>query len=142
MEDVPMRLAGKRVLITGAASGIGLACAHGMTAQGARVIGGDIDGPALAAAADGAGMAATIPMDVAAEQDWMSAVAQARRQLGGPDALIHSAGLGVGGHLTNLPLESWRRQPAVHLAGAFLALKPPPPLPRDSGGGSLPLIAA
>src|SRR3546814_16675659 len=119
MEDVPMRLAGKRVLITGAASGIGLACAHGMTAQGARVIGGDIDGPALAAAADGAGMAATIPMDVADEQDWMSAVAQARRQLGGLGALIHSAGIGVGGDLTTLPRESWRRQQAVNLDGAL-----------------------
>src|SRR3546814_14744266 len=106
MEDVPMRLAGKRVLITGAASGIGLACAHGMTAQGARVIGGDIDGPALAAAADGAGMAATIPMDVADEQDWMPAAAQARRQLGGPHALIPSAGIGVG-DLTSLGGERW-----------------------------------
>src|SRR3546814_11381226 len=87
-------------------------------------------------------MAATSPMDVADEQDWMSAVAQARRQLGGLDALIHSAGIGVGGDLTTLPLESWRRQQAVNLDGAFLAIKHLLPLLRESGGGSITLLAS
>src|SRR3546814_12389893 len=103
--------------------------------KGCRVIGGDIDDPALAAAADGSGMSATIPMDVADEQDWMSAAAQARRQLGGLDALIPSAGVGVGGDLTTLPPESWRRPKAVHLDGAFLSIQPFLHFPPESGAG-------
>src|SRR3546814_2409361 len=44
--------------------------------------------------------------------------------------------------LTTLPLESWRRQQAVNLDGAFLAIKHLLPLLRESGGGSITLIAS
>lgn len=137
-----MRLENKRVLVTGAASGIGLACAQVMVSHGARVIGSDIDGSALAAVADEAGMAAAVPLDVADEHDWAAAAAEVSRRLGGLDALVHSAGIGVGGDLTTLPLENWRRQQAVNLDGAFLAIKHMLPLLRESGGGSITLIAS
>lgn len=137
-----MRLENKRVLITGAASGIGLACAQVMVSHGARVIGSDIDGSALAAVADEAGMAAAVPLDVADEHDWAAAAAEVSRRLGGLDALVHSAGIGVGGDLTTLSLENWRRQQAVNLDGAFLAIKHMLPLLRESGGGSITLIAS
>jgi len=137
-----MRLENKRVLITGAASGIGLACAQVMVSHGARVIGSDIDGSALAAVADEAGMTAAVPLDVADEHDWAAAAAEVSRRLGGLDALVHSAGIGVGGDLTTLSLENWRRQQAVNLDGAFLAIKHMLPLLRESGGGSITLIAS
>src|SRR3546814_18958881 len=44
--------------------------------------------------------------------------------------------------LTTLPLESWRRQQAVNLDGAFLAIKHLLPLLRESGGGSITLLAS
>lgn len=137
-----MRLEHKRVLITGAASGIGLACARIMASQGADVIGSDVDHAALAAVAGEAGMAATLPLNVAEEHDWIAAVAEVRRMFGGLDALVHSAGIGVGGDLTTLSLESWRRQQAVNLDGAFLAIKHVLPLLREAGGGSITLIAS
>lgn len=138
-----MRLENKRVLITGAASGIGLACAQVMVSHGARVIGSDIDGLALAAVADEAGMAEALPLDVADERDWAAAAAKVSRMFGGLDALVHSAGIGVGGDLTTLPLESWRRQQAINLDGAFLAIKHMLPLLREGGGGgSITLIAS
>ena len=137
-----MELSGKRILITGAARGIGLACARIMQSQGARVLGSDIDAVALAAVAGPVGMTATTALDVADEQDWIAAAAHARRTLGGIDALVHCAGIGVGGELTTMTLESWRRQQAVNLDGAFLAIKHMLPLVRETGAGSITLIAS
>lgn len=137
-----MRLNDKRVLITGAASGIGLACAREMASQGARVIGSDIDRVALTAVADEAGMRASMVLDVAEEQDWLAAAARTTDMFGGLDALVHSAGIGVGGDLTNLSLDSWRRQQAVNLDGAFLAIKHMLPLLREAEGASITLIAS
>lgn len=137
-----MRLKNKRVLITGAASGIGLACARSMASQGARVIGSDIDHTTLAAVAEEASMATVISLNVAEEHDWLAAAAETQRKFGGLDALVHSAGIGVGGDLTTLSLESWRRQQAVNLDGAFLAIKHILPLLRKVGGGSIILIAS
>lgn len=137
-----MRLTAKRVLITGAASGIGLACARVMAGHGAHVLGCDIDEAALSVVAGEAGMAASMRLDVAEEPDWAAGAAWARREFGGLDAIIHSAGIGVGGDLTTLPLESWRRQQAVNLDGSFLAVKHMLPLLREGGGGSITLIAS
>lgn len=137
-----MRLRDKRILITGAASGIGLACARTMAADGAVVLGSDIDRERLINVAGDANMAGTMPLDVSDENDWIKAVSQVRHVLGGLDAIVHSAGIGVGGELTTLPLENWQRQQAVNLDGSFLAIKHMVPMLRQSGGGSVILIAS
>ena len=76
----------KRVLITGAASGIGAAAAEQMRAQGARVIGLD-----LAADAE----RDIIACDVTDADAVQAAVAQAIDQLGGLDVVVNNAGLGM-----------------------------------------------
>ncbi|MCM8731606.1 SDR family NAD(P)-dependent oxidoreductase [Hephaestia sp. GCM10023244] len=137
-----MRLKDKRIMVTGAASGIGRACARLMAKQGARVIGADIDAQGLETLNRCDDPVATIRMDVATEADWARTVAFASDALGGLDAIVHSAGIGIGGDLTTLSLERWRYQQAVNLDSAFLAIKYTLPPLREAGGGSIIFIAS
>lgn len=137
-----MRLKHKRIMVTGAASGIGRACARMMTRQSARIVGTDIDAKGLGVVGREDGLAATIGMDVAVEADWIVAMRHAVDRLGGLDGIVHSAGIGVGGDLTILSLERWRHQQAVNLDSSFLAIKHALPVLRDAGGGSITFIAS
>ncbi|MDB5709950.1 MAG: dehydrogenase [Sphingomonas bacterium] len=133
------RLNGKRALITGAASGIGLACARRMAAEGAQVVLTDIDavaGHAAAASIDGAGF---VHLDVSEEGAWREAIAT----LAALDILVNNAGIGIGGDITKLSLDDWRRQQAVNLDGTFLGIKHALPLiRRSSAAGAIINIAS
>ncbi len=120
---------GARALITGAASGIGRACAEAMAREGARVIVADIDGksgPQVAAAVGGR----FLSLDVSVEADWARAVAELAADGGGLDILVNNAGIGIGGDITALALADWQRQLAVNLDGTFLGIKHALPLLR------------
>jgi NAD(P)-dependent dehydrogenase (short-subunit alcohol dehydrogenase family) len=134
------RLAGKIALVTGAASGIGLACAAAMARQGARVFLADIDD--AAGAADAIAGASYLSIDVRDEGAWQHAVSAVRDDAGRLDILVNNAGIGIGGPIEALALEDWRRQQAVNLDGAFLGIKHALPLIRASGGGSIVNIAS
>jgi NAD(P)-dependent dehydrogenase (short-subunit alcohol dehydrogenase family) len=133
------RLNGKRALITGAASGIGLACARRMAAEGAHVLLADIDavaGHAAAASIDGARF---VHLDVSEEGAWREAIAT----LAALDILVNNAGIGIGGDITQLSLDDWRRQQAVNLDGTFLGIKHALPLiRRSSTAGAIINIAS
>lgn len=138
MQMRSMRLAGKHALITGAASGIGLACAQVMAREGATVVLTDIDpvGEEAAAAIPGARF---LPLDVADESAWREVIAQQT----GLDILVNNAGVGIGGDVTALSLADWQRQQAVNLDGAFLGIKHALPLIRRSGAaGAIVNIAS
>jgi 3-oxoacyl-[acyl-carrier protein] reductase len=79
-------LAGKRALVTGAASGIGRATAEGLASAGARVVGLDLNG-------DPNGTFPTLRCDLASEIDIVAAVADAVGILGGLDVLVNNAGI-------------------------------------------------
>ncbi|WP_375286068.1 SDR family NAD(P)-dependent oxidoreductase [Sphingomonas sp.] len=136
------RLAGKIALVTGAASGIGLACAAAMARQGARVFLADIDDAAGAAAADAIAGASYLSIDVRDEGAWQHAVSAVRDDAGRLDILVNNAGIGIGGPIEALTLDDWRRQQAVNLDGAFLGIKHALPLIRAGGGGSIVNIAS
>lgn len=122
------RLAGKVALITGAASGIGLACAEAMLSEGATVWLTDIDASICNHQADRLadgrhGRAHCLRLDVTEENEWvaaMDAVIAHDRRL---DILVNNAGIGIGGDITALSLDDWRRQQAVNLDGMFLGIK-------------------
>lgn len=138
MQMRSMRLAGKHALITGAASGIGLACAQVMAREGATVVLTDIDpvGEEAAAAIPGARF---LPLDVADESAWREVIAQQT----GLDILVNNAGIGIGGDVTALSLADWQRQQAVNLDGAFLGIKHALPLiRRSSAAGAIVNIAS
>jgi NAD(P)-dependent dehydrogenase (short-subunit alcohol dehydrogenase family) len=127
-EGAPMdrRFEGRRALITGAARGIGLATATRLAAEGARVALVDVDGDALASAADGLNEALRVVADVADEPAVERAFAAARDAWGGLDVVIVDAAtqlVGRDDRADRLDLDVWRRTVDVNLTGAFLTIK-------------------
>lgn len=123
------RLAGLRALITGAASGIGFACARTMAEEGAHVLLTDIDLEAGEHAAAAIGCRFQ-QLDACVEAHWEAAMRALTADEGGLDILINNAGIGIGGDITKLTLADWQRQMAVNLDGTFLGIKHALPLLR------------
>ncbi|MBX3410744.1 MAG: SDR family oxidoreductase [Phycisphaeraceae bacterium] len=133
------RLSGKTALITGAASGIGRACALMFAGQGAAVLVTDINLPGARAVAAEIGRAATaLMLDVRVEEDWSRAVARAVEAHRYLDVVVNNAGITgfvppMGPHdPEHSSLEAWRAVHATNLDGVFLgckhaigAMKPP-----------------
>lgn len=113
---------GRTALVTGAASGIGAACAKALAKRGAgKLILVDTDGGGLMKLAPKLGHAQVIPVvgSVATENLWESIAPQ----LKGLDHAIVNAGIGAGGGLRDLDFATWRRVMDVNLDGAFLTLR-------------------
>jgi len=128
----------KVALVTGGASGIGLASAKRLAAEGTLVVVADIQENNGRMAATSLGERGTYYMlDVADEPGWIAVVAALRRDFGRLDVLVNNAGMGIGGPITDLSLADWRRQQAVNLDGVFLGIKHCLPLIREGGGGSI-----
>ncbi len=134
-------LAGKTALVTGAASGIGRACAETLARAGAHVVLTDIQDAAGCAVVAGikanGGSASYLHHDVTSEDEWVGVVATVRDQQGRLDIFVNNAGIGLGGLVTEMTLESWRRQQSINVEGVFLGVKHCLPLMRASGGGSI-----
>jgi len=130
------------VLVTGAASGIGLATAKYMTANGWHIWLADIDIKRLNLAVQTVSGAQALPLDVSNESDWQAGVAQLRAAGSRIDAVVHAAGISAAAPLTDMTLEEWRRVHAVNLDGAFLATKYGAQLMGDTGGAIVHIASA
>lgn len=141
------RVAGKVALVTGGASGIGRGCAEKLAAEGAFVVLTDIQ-DALGAEVVGGiqkagGRAEYVRQDVTDEQTWIEVVSGIKARHGRLDILVNNAGIGIGGPVTEMTLEAWRRQTAINLDGVFLGVKHSLPLMREAGnGGSIVNISS
>ena len=102
-----MELRGKVAVVTGAANGIGRACATAFARAGAKVAIADLDGDATARAAAEIG-ALAIAADVSVEADIQHLVAETEKQLGPIDLFHSNAGIGVDGSI-DAPDEEWDR---------------------------------
>ncbi|MGF7162392.1 NAD(P)-dependent dehydrogenase (short-subunit alcohol dehydrogenase family) [Rhodoligotrophos appendicifer] len=112
------RLKGRRILITGAASGIGRATAELFAAEGAGLALLDRDQTGLA------GLSGTaVAVDVADEVSVRQAVAAAADALGGIDGLVNAAGIFPVAKLQDTDLALWQQTMAVNLTGPFLMTK-------------------
>lgn len=135
------RFEGKAALVTGAASGIGRACAERLAAEGAKVMLTDVQDAkgreAAAAIVKAGGVAEYRRHDVTLEAEWIAAVAAIKASFGRLDILVNNAGIGVGGAVTDITLEQWRRQQSINVEGVFLGVKHSLPLMRAGGGGSI-----
>lgn len=129
---------GRRFLVSGGASGIGLAVARLAVQRGGRVALLDLDAEALASAALTIGPASLpVACDVAAPQAVADAVAQAAGWLGGIDAVVNSAGIDLRMPLEQVADADWARMLAVNLTGPMLVCRSALPHLRRAGGGTI-----
>ncbi len=112
------RLAGKVMHVTGAASGIGAACAKRFTDEGAVVIGSDV----VDAPVDGA-CASFVELDVRDEGRQREVVERIVDEHGRLDAVVTAAGVASGGPVHLLDLDEWQRCQDINLTGTMLSAK-------------------
>lgn len=139
------RLEGKVALVTGAASGIGLATALRFGQEGARVAGLDLQRPPaerwkpVEEAAPGASFHVA---NVTSEEEVSGAVAEAVAAHGGLDIVVNAAGVAGGGPVDGLEVSEWDRIMDVNVKGIFLTCKHTIPHLRARGAGSIVNIAS
>lgn len=118
------RLENKRVLVTGAGSGIGRATVARVAAEGARVFAVDLDGDALTDASESLGTLAARVVNHSCNIADPLAVSDCLRlcveTLDGLDALVHMAGVLRFDDTGELPLGDWQRVLDINLTGTFL----------------------
>jgi NAD(P)-dependent dehydrogenase (short-subunit alcohol dehydrogenase family) len=125
-------LQGKRIIVTGGASGMGRAMVRGYVQAGARVVSLDIN-PAGEAVALEAG-AAFLLCDVADEQSVGNAVSRATGGLGGLDVMVHAAGISPTVRVESITLEQWNKVMAVNVTSTFLLSREAFPHLKEHGG--------
>jgi 3(or 17)beta-hydroxysteroid dehydrogenase len=137
------RVQDKVALVTGGASGIGLATARLLLEEGAKVAVTDLAGPAseqaVAALAHGARArdVSFQPLDVVREDDWTLVTDRIVRDHGRLDILVNNAGIAFLKDIEATTLAEWRELMAVNLDGTFLGCKHAIRVMKDRGGGSI-----
>lgn len=137
------RVRDKKILITGAAGGLGQAMALRLLQEGAQVALTDLDAGAVEAlrerlATDHPGRVFAFVQDVTREADWVRVVADAVAAMGGLSVLINNAG--IGGELRYAEadsLENWRKVQAVNIESIMLGCKHAMPHLRDAAPASI-----
>jgi NAD(P)-dependent dehydrogenase (short-subunit alcohol dehydrogenase family) len=135
------RLKDARVLVIGAASGIGRASALRLATEGASLAVADRNGKeAKATAAETGGP--VFQVDVTDESEVERCLASAASSLGGLTGVFSTAGMLVGSALEETSLETWTECLEVNATGAFLVAKHSIPHLKRSGGGAILLTSS
>lgn len=131
---------GRIALVTGAASGIGLATARRLAEEGAILILADRDAeklPAALAELTG-GPHGSVVLDVTDEDGWARLSAEIAERHGRLDILVNNAGYGVFRSIADTTLDQWRAILAVNLDSVFLATRTLlPVLAKSEAGGAI-----
>ena len=128
----------QRVLVTGAAKGIGQAVAEAFAAAGAKLVLLDVDGPGLEATAKSLrASGATVEISigsVASADDCNAAAKRAETAFGGLDVLSHNAGIQTYGNVETTDEALWDKTLNINLKGAYLISRAVMPMLRLSKG--------
>jgi NAD(P)-dependent dehydrogenase (short-subunit alcohol dehydrogenase family) len=116
------RLSGRKALITGGASGIGLATAKMFCAAGAQVVVLDIDASAITALDASAGLCG-YRVDLTDEMAARAAVDWAGKRMQGIDAVVNCAGIPNGTHLDAMELNVWNKVMAINLTAPYVVCR-------------------
>jgi NAD(P)-dependent dehydrogenase (short-subunit alcohol dehydrogenase family) len=132
-EGAPERTVGhttpRRVLITGAASGLGAALASAFEAGGDQVLRTDLGGDDLT-------------LDVTSDKDWAAARAHVEDTWGGLDVLVNNAGVAGGGRLDVATLEEWQWITEVNLFGMVRGIREFVPIMKRQRSGHIVNVAS
>lgn len=132
------RLTGKRLIVIGAATGIGRAVAQAFAAEGARVAIADISEAAGQRAAGEIGSAAHFfGCDVADEGSVRATIDAAAARLGGLDGIVNNAALQMAGEIESFATDRWDALMNVNIRGVFFGAKYAIPHLKAAGGGSI-----
>lgn len=142
------RLAGKRVLVTGAAGGLGRAFVLHLAELGARVLATDVREQQLAdtsaiATAQGETVT-TATADLSSSEQTRALARTALEVLGGLDGLVNNAAIvpSTRRPFDEVPEDEWDRVLTVNTKGPWMCAKAIAPLLRDAGGGSIVNLAS
>jgi NAD(P)-dependent dehydrogenase (short-subunit alcohol dehydrogenase family) len=143
------RLAGKRIIVTGAARGLGREFARHLASLGARVLAADVasaelDATCARARSDGLDVVPCVA-DVRSASSTRALADAAFEMLGGADGLVNNAAIVA--ELTRrpfdeIPEDEWDRVLDVNVKGAWLCSRAAAPLLRAAGGGSIVNLAS
>jgi NAD(P)-dependent dehydrogenase (short-subunit alcohol dehydrogenase family) len=141
-----MSLSGRVAAITGASSGIGLACATHLAREGVAVVLGARRASLLEATAQqiaaAGGKAAIVAMDVTREADVDALVATAQREFGRLDVMICNAGFGYYGTLEDTPPDVMQRMMDVNYMGTYYGARAALPIFRGQNRGHLIFVSS
>lgn len=134
-------LAGRCALVTGGASGLGLAVAQAFRAEGAALVLLDLD-PAAAARAEELGAAIAVEGSVTRKADIVAAFDAAEARFGRVDICLANAGVSQNAPTLSVTEEEWERVISINLTGAFLTAQEAGRRMIPKGGGALLLMAS
>jgi short-subunit dehydrogenase len=141
-----MDLRGRTAVITGASSGIGLACAEQFAAAGLNVVLGarrtDLLDAAVQRITAAGARAEAVTMDVAVEEDVNRLVTRAIEAFGTIDIMICNAGFGYYGTVEGTPPDIMRRMMDVNFMGTYYATRAALPIFRAHARGHLVLVSS
>jgi len=136
-----LRLSGRRIVITGAASGIGRATAELFAKEGAKVAALDLNlagAEEVARAISGTAVA----VDVSSEESVNQAIEKAGTAMGGIDGIVNSAGINFHGLIENTDFTQWQKVLAVNLNGTFLVCRAVLPWLRKADSATMVCVSS
>lgn len=128
-----MAFEGARVLVTGAASGLGAALTSRLRAEGARVLATDLQH---------VGAEDSLRLDITSDDDWAAAVGWVEERWGGLDLLVNNAGVAGGGRIEVSTIDEWRWITEVNLFGVVRGTRAFTPVFKRQRSGRIVNVAS